>query len=101
MSLLLIGLNHTSAPVSIREQLAEHCGAPIPGADGRGLEAVTLFTCNRVEFFFAGPRERAEEAFYGWLRQNGLGVEEFLPFFTFREHREAVLHLFRVAAGLD
>lgn len=101
MPLLLIGLNHRSAPVEVREQLARLSGAPIPGADGMTLEAVPVFTCNRVELYFDGRVEDAEDSFQRLLAGAGLPSGEFEPFLYRKPAVEAIPHIFRVAAGLD
>lgn len=101
MPLLLIGLNHRSAPVEVREQLARFSGAPIPGADGVNLEAVPIFTCNRVEIYFDGRLEDAEDSFQRLLTDAGLPPGEFEPFLYRKPALDAIQHLFRVAAGLD
>lgn len=101
MPLLMIGLNHRSAPVEIREQLARLGGVPVPGADGAGLEAVPVFTCNRVELYYDGRYEEAEESFQRLLADAGLPPGEFEPFLYRKPALDAIQHLFRVAAGLD
>ncbi len=101
MSLLLIGLNHKTAPVAFREKLAQQCGRPIPGADGAGLEVITVFTCNRAEFYFAGAAAAAERAFGEWLRHATEKPDEFEPFLYRLSGDEAVRHLLMVSSGLD
>lgn len=103
MQLFCLGLSHHTAPVSLRECFA------IPDAEtgavlsdlrgGAGLdEAVLLSTCNRVEIYgVASEAGDAVGAAAGLLRQRA-GRDG--PFYHF-EGREAVRHLFRVAAGLD
>ena len=68
MQLTAIGLNHQTAPLSIREKLA-FAAATLPDAV-RGLiesraaaEAVILSTCNRTELYCVGDAERVIE----WL----------------------------------
>jgi len=101
MSLLLIGLNHRSAPIEVREKLSALPRAFFPAADGTSLETASLFTCNRVEIYFFGFCESAEVSFKEWLTMNSLNPEEFEPFlYRFRDV-EAAKHLFRVAASLD
>lgn len=104
MSLFLLGVNHKSAPLDIRERLAIPAGrladatrslAHRPGV----REALILSTCNRVELLteqenVADLRLFLEEYFA--IRPRTL--EPHL--YEFRE-REAVRHLFRVAASLD
>ncbi|HEY9070449.1 MAG TPA: glutamyl-tRNA reductase [Candidatus Ozemobacteraceae bacterium] len=101
MPLLLIGLNHRSAPVEVREQLARLCGVEIPDADGTTLEAVPVFTCNRVELYYDGSYEAAEESFLKLLADAGLPPGEFEPFLYRKPALDAIRHLFCVAGGLD
>ncbi len=105
----LLGLNHTTAPLAVRERLAfspAQRTAALAAFGGRfpGCEAVLLSTCNRVELYVAraaGGHPRADEVadFVGGLHQ--------LPADVFRSHlyhqsdRPLVEHLFNVAASLD
>jgi glutamyl-tRNA reductase len=107
MSLVLVGLNHQTAPVELRERLAvpeERLPellarlATLPGV----AEACALSTCNRVEAVVAAVArdcaDRATRALLDWQ-----GVEPGLVAASlYRLEEEAVArHLFRVAAGLD
>ncbi len=106
MSLFLLGLNHKTAPVNIRERLA--FGPDIIVAALRHLreqaaveEAVILSTCNRTEIYCvmaAGGREEASEWLAGF---HGLEVETIAPYLYVHEDRESVRHLLSVASGLD
>ncbi|HNV68652.1 MAG TPA: glutamyl-tRNA reductase [Candidatus Ozemobacteraceae bacterium] len=101
MSLLLIGISHHTAPVEIREKLAPLCTSGLPGADGRSIEAVTVFTCNRVEVYLAGDVVEGERAFQQWLTDCGCPWSELGTHFYRRVDIEALTHLLRVASGLD
>ncbi len=101
MPLLLIGLNHKTAPIAVREKLAQLCGIPIPEVDGFNLEAVPVFTCNRVEIYFSGNPEIAKRSFISLLQTQDLNYDLFSEHFYELEGIEAVKHLFGVAAGLD
>lgn len=109
-AILLVGLNHKSAPVELREKLAFKNSSVHPlellkESQFPIKEAFFLSTCNRVEFTFVLNRDRKEE-----LLQR---LEEFLtkisniPFgalirhLYFLEDREAIRHIFEVACGLD
>jgi glutamyl-tRNA reductase len=110
--LLLLGVNHTTAPVEIRERLAispdRLADATRTLAHQPGVrEALILSTCNRVELLTVQDEASADPA------QNAPGMLAFLNdylnvrtpdiqphVYTFRE-REAVRHLFRVASSLD
>ena len=100
MTLWVLGLNHQTAPVELRERLAFNADA-LPGALAslRALpgveEAALLSTCNRTELYAVAPDSGVLTA---WLDRHGQDVEAYLY-----RHRdaEAVRHLFRVATGLD
>ncbi len=105
MPLQILGLNHNTAPVEIREQVA-YAGDEVARALQRLValdgvdEALLLSTCNRTEFYLIGDdggRERLKQ----WLhddRKLGDGFAESL--FTL-DDEEAIRHIFRVACGLD
>jgi glutamyl-tRNA reductase len=112
-SLVLVGINHTTAPIEVRERLAipaaRLADATRTLAHQPGIrEALILSTCNRVEFitFQDCVQDRAgADAAPGLLRflheyfaVSAATVEPHL--YEFRE-REAVRHLFRVASSLD
>jgi glutamyl-tRNA reductase len=108
MPIVVIGLSHHSAPVTVRERFA-FAEAAIPAALAllreRGLadEAVILSTCNRVELYAVTPKN-GEAAFAG-LRQflldsHGLAGPLDDIFYSHSEPR-SVEHLFKVASGLD
>ncbi|MGM0563548.1 MAG: glutamyl-tRNA reductase [Pseudomonadota bacterium] len=103
MPLSILGLNHTTAPVSVRERIAYegealnrvlHALREAPGVD----EAVVVSTCNRSEFYCAVENEHAIGE---WLL--GQGVEGIVPGEHLYQYTDeaAVQHLFRVASGLD
>jgi len=106
MPLLVIGLNHTTAPVSIRERLTFGpdivVGALRSLTEIRGIhEGVILSTCNRTEVYCHAD-EDADEWTRDWLaRFHGLSVEDIAPYLYMHEGRHAVDHLLSVASGLD
>ncbi|MFQ5676285.1 MAG: glutamyl-tRNA reductase [bacterium] len=113
MHILLIGLNHESTPVELREKLAfqpKRLGVALTQLtqqDGQGeqhiAEAVILSTCNRVEIY----------ALTEDCHQGARSIKEFLsrfhktPLVDFeaclyeRRHLSAVEHLFCVTSGID
>jgi len=109
MPLLVIGLNHTTAPVSIRERLT--FGPDIIVAALRSLtelasvrEAVVLSTCNRTEVYCHAEDSDpgADELTRDWLaRFHGLSVEDIAPYLYTHTGRQAIGHLLSVASGLD
>ncbi|MFZ2958474.1 MAG: glutamyl-tRNA reductase [Candidatus Ozemobacteraceae bacterium] len=101
MPLLLIGMNHKTAPVELRERLNELCHLGFPSVNGRELELVSIFTCNRVEFYFHGPEPLVEEAFAAWRTTASL-PDTLLEGCLYRlAENEAIVHILRVASGLD
>jgi glutamyl-tRNA reductase len=106
MSLLALGLNHTTAPVTIRERIT--FGPDIVVAALRNLseqpgirEAVILSTCNRTELY-CHTEPDVEELTREWLAQfHGLVVEDISPYLYSHHDRDAVDHLLGVASGLD
>ena len=105
MPLLVVGINHHSAPVDVRERLAvsEH-SLPAALSDLLTLpgvaEGAVLSTCNRTEVYVAS--DSPEDALADWLAGwHGLGRHEFDGhLYSYREGA-AARHLFSVAAGLD
>ena len=105
MPLKILGLNHTTAPVDIREQVI-YAGDAIPRALAEIValsgvsEAVMLSTCNRTEIYVEADAEGAA-ALLDWLKKDqDLSAEALDALFELGDE-EAVRHLFRVACGLD
>ena len=105
MSLKILGLNHNTAPVEIRERIV-FAGPEIPAAlnEVRNLagieEAVLLSTCNRTEFYVVGNGE-AHESLKGWLTATRRLDDGFHDSLFSLEEADAIRHIFRVACGLD
>ena len=110
MSILLVGVNHKTAPVEIRERLAFNDEACAHGlrqlVDGVVVcEGLIVSTCNRVEILGAISSEQLEFG-AGRVRQfldtSGSLPAGFLDQHLYRHtDEEAVRHLFRVASSLD
>src|SRR6266550_2067603 len=104
VTFFVVGLNHKTAPVELREQLAVSPSNLVGRTAELKLrddldEIVLLSTCNRVEIYGAARRPRR-------ITQSLLGslcVEphDFRSCAYVYEDRDAVRHLFRVAAGMD
>ncbi len=110
-SLLLLGVNHTTAPIDVRERLAipvsRLADATRALAHQPGVrEAMILSTCNRVELLTvqdeAQPVATTPLGLLNFLHDYlSLPAAEVRPHvYEFRE-REAIRHLFRVASSLD
>ena len=107
MSLQIVGLNHKTAPLELREKLAFEERNRVSDlrtlADGANVrEALILSTCNRVEILIEGEPESAFGRTVKFLAAN-----KAIPPHIFAKHlyhfsdEQAVRHLFRVAASLD
>lgn len=108
MSITLIGLNHRTAPVEVREQLAfSQDGAATALLLLRNrfpqAEAVILSTCNRVEITVAseGVKPTADDIVSFLAEARDLPVNQFRMHLYEFTGEQAVRHLFRVASGLD
>lgn len=104
MAVIVAGLNHSTAPIHVRERLCWSASRLGEGAVrlrevSAAREAVLLSTCNRTEVYFAEGDARAISAVWAVLSER-LG-EPAEPYGYVRRDREAVTHLYRVAAGLD
>lgn len=106
MPLLALGLNHATAPLALREQVA--FDALASGQAARELssqegvrEAAVLSTCNRTELYCSIESGR-EDAVAAWLaRHHGLSTDAVRDYLYLHFDDAAVRHLFRVATGLD
>ena len=108
-TLFILGVNHQTAPVAVRERLA-FADDEIVGALGRLkqcapalAEAALISTCNRVEIIgVTGDNARAAAEATGFLASDrGVASEAFAPALYNFAGREAARHLFRVGASLD
>jgi glutamyl-tRNA reductase len=105
MTLALIGVNHKTAPIELRERIAisheelpetTRALAAVPGV----AECMIVSTCNRVELLAA--LESPEADLTGFLHQHfGLTPALLAPHIYEYRDQEAVRHLFRMAASLD
>ncbi|MFI8966718.1 glutamyl-tRNA reductase [Streptomyces sp. NPDC053493] len=108
MSLLVVGLSHRSAPVSVleraslsadaRTKLLHDTLAAEPAAEG-----AVLATCNRIELYADVDKFHAGVAELSTLlaQHSGVGLEELTPYLYVHYEDRAVHHLFSVACGLD
>ncbi|MEU2897220.1 glutamyl-tRNA reductase [Streptomyces sp. NPDC001273] len=108
MSLLVVGLSHRSAPVSVLERaslgvdaqskLLQDTVAAEPAAEG-----AVLATCNRIELYADVDKFHAGVAELSTLlaQHSGVSLEELTPYLYVHYEDRAVHHLFSVACGLD
>jgi glutamyl-tRNA reductase len=102
-SLILAGVNYRTAPIETRECLAlegESLAAALGELQDAGADQVVLLsTCNRTEVYALGIETRALEGFF--RRRLGEAGQSPEGAISLLRGREAVRHLFRVAAGLE
>ncbi|WP_405806929.1 glutamyl-tRNA reductase [Streptomyces sp. NBC_00210] len=108
MSLLVVGLSHRSAPVSVLERASLSPDAQIKLlqdslAAEPATEATVLATCNRIELYADVDKFHAGVAELSTLlaQHSGVGLEELTPYLYVHYEDRAVHHLFSVACGLD
>lgn len=114
-SIWVVGASHHTAPLEVREKLAVGAGE-LPRLlealrrSGPFEEAVAVSTCNRTEFYVrvedadATPERIVSATVSALARLRGeqdAGIEESAALLYVHRGREAVRHLFRVAASLD
>ncbi len=105
MSIVVIGVNHKTAPVSLREQVAfspETLVDALTQANKVLLEGMILSTCNRTEIYFTTDNDSQIDGIINWLAEyHQLTKESLSPYLYIHTEEEAVRHTFRVACGLD
>ena len=102
MKLTVIGLNHQTAPLAIREQLAFSASALADAVRDLSVnaaaEAVILSTCNRTELYCVGDADMI----INWLADyQGVNAADIRPYLYTLGCSETIRHAFRVACGLD
>ena len=103
MQLYTIGVNHITAPIAIRENVAfndailRHALSDLTAQNV--AEAAILSTCNRTEIYV---QSATPEPIINWLAQyHRLDLSHIQPYTYTLSNQEAVKHAFRVASGLD
>jgi glutamyl-tRNA reductase len=103
MQLYVIGVNHTTAPIQIRENVAfnsEHLGSALRELTSHdATEAAILSTCNRTELYCSA--ENPEKPLNWLSKYHKLDTNSIQPYIYTLPNDEAVKHAFRVASGLD
>lgn len=104
MSLFALGLNHHTAPLAIREQVAFQPERLVQALielvrTAPVREAAIVSTCNRTELYCSTD---SPEAAADWLAQHHrLPLRDIAPYLYTYPQQDAVRHMFRVASGLD
>lgn len=119
MSISLIGVNHKTAPVSIREKIAfspDSLNEALHSAGQLVKENLILSTCNRTEIYAISlqddqQQENADnrqtehtttQQMTQWLADfHSIAIDQLSPYIYHYQDEEAVKHILRVACGLD
>ncbi len=108
MSIVVIGVNHRTSPLSVLERVTLSPDDQVKAvhslvARSNVNEAVVLSTCNRTEVYAVAEKFHGA---YGDIQQffselSGLSTDELQPYIYNQHDAAAISHLFEVAAGLD
>jgi glutamyl-tRNA reductase len=104
MQLFTFGINHQTAPLAVREQIAFNVETMEPALHnlielGAAKEATILSTCNRTEVYCS---TQEPERIIKWLANyHQMESRDIEPYLYALPREQAVKHAFRVASGLD
>ena len=111
MSVIALGLNHTTAPVDVRGRFAFPSDRLVPTLRDfssrlqRAAEVAIVSTCNRTELYVGGDRGDASDLAgqaLNWLAESGgMAANELQRHFYVLEDAGAARHAFRLASGLS
>jgi len=111
MSVIALGLNHTTAPLDVRGRFAFPGEQLVPtlrafsGRLQRAAEVAIVSTCNRTELYVGcadGDAHGLAGQALGWLAEaGGMAANDLLPHFYVHEDAGAARHAFRLASGLS
>jgi len=108
MDLIVVGMNHRTAPVDVREQVSfseDEIKNVLRRARRETIlsEAILLSTCNRTEFYGLSADNGAAEMYVRNLlaQEKHINLDAHPGYAYTLTRRESVRHLLRVAAGLD
>lgn len=106
MQLVVLGLNHKTVPVTVREQFAispESARSGLHHLDEQDdiTEAVVLSTCNRTEIYAVLRNEKAKDTLKNMFLALSGNREAKKEYFFYYEGEACIRHLFEVVSGLD
>jgi glutamyl-tRNA reductase len=107
MAIVVVGVNHKTAPVAVRERLAfadQALGEALAQLGGPTVEEVVILsTCNRVELYLRTPESQSgvRSCIDFLATYHGLPATQFEAYLYQFHEAEAVRHVFQVAASLD
>lgn len=104
MQLVAFGINHQTAPLNVREQVAFNTDTTVSALrdlvhHGAAKEATILSTCNRTEVYCS--TQEPEQPIHWLADYHKLQPAEIEPYLYVLPQEQAVKHAFRVASGLD
>jgi|TARA_B100001105_G_scaffold253684_1_gene247742 glutamyl-tRNA reductase len=103
MDLNIIGLNHKTTPLSLREKFVFHSDQishALLDLKGKKVSQVAILsTCNRTEIYFNGPKI---QIVYQWLADyHHIKLSQLKKHLYHYNNKDALTHAYRVASGLD
>ena len=103
MNLNIIGLNHKTAPLGLREKLVFHADqishALLDLKSNKVSQVAILSTCNRTEIYFNGPKK---QIVYQWLADyHHIKLSQLKEHLYHYSNKDALTHAYQVASGLD
>ncbi|ETI60323.1 glutamyl-tRNA reductase [Marinomonas profundimaris] len=107
MPLITVGVNHKTAPVSIRERVAFAPEKMIDAlssliSEKKASEAVIVSTCNRTELYCAIEDVSQVDDVIAWLGEyHGIALSDLQQYCYTHMEDDSVRHIMRVASGLD
>jgi glutamyl-tRNA reductase len=105
MPILIVGVNHKTAPVAIREKISfspDTMTQALHSAQQVVQESLILSTCNRTEIYATCSTTNSAQNLVEWLAHwHKLPVKQLQPYLYLHEDSAAVRHTLRVACGLD
>ncbi len=101
-----ISVSYRKADIEIRKSLKfdeEKCRKISTGLVGKGIvsQCVILSTCNRFEIYFCGEKGAENDVIKSVSTHSGISAELFSRYIMLYADGNAVLHLFKVASGID
>ncbi len=103
MNLNIIGINHKTAPLGLREKLVFHADqishALLDLKSNKVSQVAILSTCNRTEIYFNGPKK---QIVYQWLADyHHIKLSQLKKHLYHYSNKDALTHAYQVASGLD
>jgi glutamyl-tRNA reductase len=103
MDLNIIGLNHNTAPLELRERFVFHTDqisrALLELKSKKVTQVTILSTCNRTEIYFNGSKK---QVVYQWLADyHHIKLSQLKKYLYHYSDKDALNHAYRVASGLD